>query len=446
MKMGKAKSTVALVRCSTYKREEVEIAVRTAIELLGGFDEIFAQRGDLPELTQESELVLKPNLLAKAAPEKAVTTHPEVFRAVGKILQEEGYTNLRYGDSPGNPMLNTERTAEGCGIKQMADELGIKAGDFEHGKSFEVPEGKAAKKFVLCNEIAKVVTDKDPAGGVINICKMKTHQLVRITGAIKNTFGCVYGVNKAATHASFKSPEYFARMLADLNNLVKPRLHIMDGIVAMDGNGPGSGDPFPMYAILASTDPVALDTTFCHLVYLDADLVPTNVAAADAGVGKMEDDDIEVVLGGVPMQANGAPILFDDMRVKYGERNFSVQRSREYRGGFRLLNLLNPVLQKTPVVIADKCIGCGICVETCPVEGKAISLEPRIAAAMSRTVNHTGTTSTFEETEGIPKEKVATYRYDKCIRCYCCQEMCPEKAISVKKSLIAKIIDRHWKI
>ena len=444
--MEKAKSTVALVRCSSYDREEVETAVKTAIELLGGFEEIFAQRGELPELTPESELVLKPNLLAKAIPEKAVTTHPEVFRAVGKVLQEEGYTNLRYGDSPGNPMLNTERTAEGCGIKQMADELGIKAGDFEHGKSIEFPKGKAAKKFMLCNEIAKVVTDKDPAGGVINICKMKTHQLVRITGAVKNTFGCVYGVNKAATHAGFRSPEHFARMLADLSGLVKPRLHIMDGIVAMDGNGPGSGDPFPMYAILASTDPVALDTTFCHLVYLDADLVPTNTAGADAGIGQMEDDEIEVVLGGVPMQANGAPILFDDMKVKYGERNFSVQRSRDYRGDFRLLNLLSPLLQKKPFVIEEKCIGCGVCVKTCPVEGKAISLEPRIAAAMAATANSAGVASTFEGTEGIPDNKVAMYRYDKCIRCYCCQEMCPEKAISVKKSLIAKIIDRRWKI
>lgn len=442
------KTKVALVKCNSYERNEVEQAVKKAVELLGGLDAILGERDGEPAIARDGKIVLKPNLLARAVPEKAVTTHPEVFRAVGRLLKDAGYDNITYGDSPGNPVISVSRTAEGCGIKQVADELEIRPGDFEHGLEIEFPEGRAAKHFVLCREIAEAVGagENEPAGGVINLCKMKTHQLERITGAVKNTFGCIYGVNKAASHAKFVSAEHFARMLADLNTLVRPRLHIMDGIIAMEGNGPGSGDPVPMNVILASTDPVALDVAFCHLICLDDDLVPTNRAVADAGVGTRTDDEIEVVLGNMPMQPDGAAILLDDMSVKYGNRNFSVQRGKEYRGSFRIVNLLGGLIEKKPVVVEDKCVGCGICVETCPVEGKAISLVPRIRATMSETLSNSQAGRALHDMIDSSGKKVAMYNYDKCIKCYCCQEMCPEKAISVKKSLLAKIIDRKWKM
>lgn len=445
---GNTKTKVALVKCNSYDRNEVEQAVAKAVDLLGGFDVILGERDGEPAIAQDGKIVLKPNLLARAVPEKAVTTHPEVFRAVGRLLKNAGYGNITYGDSPGNPMVSVSRTAEGCGIKQVADELGIVPGDFEHGVEIELPEGRAAKHFVLCREIAETVgaVKKGTTGGVINLCKMKTHQLERITGAVKNTFGCIHGVNKAASHAKFVSAEHFARMLADLNTLVRPRLHIMDGIVAMEGNGPGSGDPISMNVILASTDPVALDVAFCHLICLDDDLVPTNRAAADAGVGTRTDDEIEVVLGNMPMQPDGAAILLDDMSVKYGNRNFNVQRGKEYRGSFRIINLFGGLIEKKPVVIEEKCVGCGICVDTCPVEGKAISLVSRIRAALSDTLSNSEAGRALYDMRDSSEKKVAMYDYDKCIKCYCCQEMCPEKAISVKKSLLAKIIDRKWKI
>lgn len=438
------KSTVAVVKCISYNRGEVEEAVAKAIELLGGFEVIF-RAGDAPgEITARSKLVLKPNLLGRAAPDKAVTTHPEVFRAVGKALQTAGYNNLTYGDSPGNPMHSVERTAEGCGIKEVAEELGIPPGDFEKGRRVDFPEGRAAKNFILCNEIADIVERGE--GGVINICKMKTHQLERITGAVKNSYGCIQGINKAAFHAVFETPEHFARMLADLNRLVRPRLHIMDGIVAMEGNGPGSGDPKHMDVILASTDPVALDTVFCHLIHLDAEYVPTNKAAADAGLGFASDENIRVVLGNMPMRKDGDTIHLDDMANRYGDENFNVQRAGGYRGKFRIMRLVGKFVRKKPIVLENKCVGCGVCEEACPVEGKAIKLKPIITKIMGESSKGAGAARGLMQTEGVPVNRVAMYNYRKCIRCYCCQEVCPRKAISVKKSLLAKIIDRRWKM
>lgn len=396
---------VAAVRCDSYARKDVEKAVGKAIDLLGGIENIFSC-GDRP-LNKDSRIVLKPNLLSRSAPERACTTHPEVFRAVGRILKEAGYSNLSYGDSPGNPMIKVEKVADECGIKPAADELGIPLGDFEHGEYVPYSEGRAADGFVLCREIIK-------SDGIINICKMKTHQLERITGAVKNSFGCVYGINKGASHAKYATAEVFAKMIADLNLLVKPRLHIMDGVMAMEGNGPQSGTPKEMDVILASLDPVALDAVFCHFADLDPSLVPTNVCGMEQGVGIWKD---------LHILSEQGEMTLEEAVAEFGDRSFDVQRGREYRGMLKPVRFLAPFLEKKPVVEKEKCIGCGICVSACPVEDKAIHLK-----------------------EDAGRGKKAAYEYDKCIKCYCCQEMCPESAIIVKKSLFARIADRRWRI
>lgn len=390
--MGKSK--VALVVCKDYREQNVDQAIQEGMNMLGSI-------GDLFKL--EEKILIKPNLLAKASPEKAVTTHPAVFSAIGKYLKTHGYKNLYYGDSPGNPIGGVERVAAGCGIKEPAESLNILPADFSAGKEVRFEKGITEQNFIISNGILE-------CNAIVNVCKMKTHQLERITGAAKNMFGAVYGVNKGAFHAKYTDADSFARMIADLNNFIKPRLHIMDGIVAMEGNGPQSGTPIQMNLILMSEDPIALDSVFCHLIDLNPELVPTNQYGQEYGVGTMKSEEIEVL-------TTQGSITVEEAAERYGNKNYDVYRGTDKKTQIRLLQPIQPLLQKKPYIIKEKCVKCGICVDSCPLEKKALKIK-----------------------------RYTQYNYKLCIRCYCCQEMCPQKAIDVKVPFVAKLMDRNWKL
>ncbi len=378
----KERSTVAAVVCASYEEETVYQAVRRGIEALGGLEAM---------LSSEERVLVKPNLLKSADPDSAVTTHPAVLRAVLRLLEEYGCKNTRYGDSPGKDT--------GANV---ADRLGLSRGEALYGAHFTpmtqevlVPfeEGLTAKEFYFAREVCE--TD-----AIINVCKMKTHALMGITGAVKNPFGLICGYRKALAHVQYPNAPLFARMLADIHRCVKPRLHIMDGIVAMEGNGPGAGTPTPMNLLLFSTDPVAMDTVFCGLIGIDPQSVPTNVQGAAMGIGTCDGRRIDVLLAG----PDGVQIMgCADFCAAFGKPDFDIRRTKlhlEFKG----LQLLDQ-LARRPVIDPALCVRCGVCVEHCPVPGKALHFRSG-------------------------RDKPPVYDYKKCIRCYCCQELCPKKAIT----------------
>ena len=379
-------SIVALIPCGSYDEETVYEAVKSGLELLGGLEAF---------VKPEEKVLLKPNLLSKALPQKAITTHPAVFGAVARLLKEAGCGSVRYGDSPGNPATTPEAAADMSGIRAEAEKWGVEKADFNVGSLVHYPAGKTCRSFMLCKGVQE-------AEAVINLPKMKTHALERITGAMKNLYGCVWGANKAAGHVRFPDSYVFADMLADLNGCVAPRLHIMDGVIAMEGNGPTSGTPTPMNVILMSADPVALDSLFAALVHLDAAAVPTCLAGEKKGLGQYKGENILVKTpAGDLSPAEAAKI--------YGNPDFDVFRGVLKKSFLLKLVPLLPFLQERPVVDKSKCIACGLCEKACPVPSKAV---------------HSG------------NGKKAKYDYSRCIRCYCCQEMCPAKAIEVRRSIL----------
>lgn len=374
------KSQVVLLKCGEYDREKIYEELSWGIGQLGGVRQ-FVQ--------PEEKILLKPNLLRKAEADSAIVTHPVIVAALAGILKEAGCEQLSYGDSAGvGPM---EKIAETCGLAAEMEQLNIPMADFNESVLVHYPEGKMAKQF----HMAKAVVETE---ALINICKMKTHQLERMTGAVKNMYGCIQGLHKAKGHTKYSNAESFARMLVDLNRYVRPRLYIMDGIMAMEGNGPASGTPVHMGVILLSADPVALDSVCCSLMNLAPELVPTNVQGEKMGLGVWREEDIEVI-------TRDGRLNLSEVGERFGKPDYDVNRGKEIRRLWRQIRWISRHFQRKPYIVESRCIRCGICVEACPVEGKAIYLQ---------------------------KPSVPVYDYKKCIACFCCQEMCPKKAIQVK--------------
>lgn len=422
------KSKVIVLSCDSYEEERIYTLLKRGLKELGGVGAL---------INKEEKILLKPNLLKKTEVEKAVITHPVVVGAFARILREEGYENIVLADSCGHG--TTKQVIQGTGMDTYLEKYQIPAIDYTKGVHVENPDGVQAKEFILPKELLE-------ADCVISLSKMKTHALERITGAVKNSYGFIYGKNKAIGHTKYPSADSFARMLIDLNRYVKPRLYIMDGITAMEGNGPGSGDPTAMNVILMSTDPVALDSVFARLVYLKPEMVPTNYHGEKMGLGNCKEANIEVVvvkensqisverdIGNeeqknnkitvAKKQCENADISADEnqsdiniscniipMEVlieQYGNPHFNVDRTKVRSNIWTKLAKALNIFQKKPYIEPDKCVRCGICVNSCPVPGKAVD---------------------FRNGKNHPP----VYDYKKCIRCFCCQEMCPKKAIKVK--------------
>jgi uncharacterized protein (DUF362 family)/Pyruvate/2-oxoacid:ferredoxin oxidoreductase delta subunit len=377
------KSRVALVRCSSYDEQTVAAAVQKGMELLGGMDQ-FIHPGE--------KILLKPNVLMGDSPEKLVSPHPVVFKAVAQLALTVT-NNLSYGDSSGagKPIAQMRKP----GFAEVARSLNIPLADFENGREIHFKESPFTKHFTLANGVLD-------ADGLISIAKFKTHQLTRITGAVKNQFGCVPGLLKAEFHIKLPNPLDFAKMLVCLNLYIRPRLFISDGITAMEGNGPRGGKPRQMNVLLFSADPVALDATMCRMIHLNPEYVPTMQPGRDWGLGTYLAEEIELVGDSLESFVNPS---FDVVRAPV-----RPVTSSNVVPFFR--NLVSP----RPVIDLSLCNRCGTCVKHCPAQPKAVDW-------------HTG-----------DKSKSPSYKYERCIRCFCCQELCPELAISVKTPLIGRLL------
>ena len=376
------KSKVVLLPCGEYDEEKIYSLLKQGLDLLGGVEAL---------IPKDAKILLKPNLLKKAEVEKAVITHPVVVGAFARILRENGYEHIVLADSCGHG--TTQAVIRGTGMDTYLEKYHIPAIDYSEGVKTAYPQGIQAKEFILPKELL----DQDC---VISLSKMKTHALERITGAVKNSYGFVYGFHKAKGHTQYPSADSFARMLIDLNKCVAPKLYVMDGIVAMEGNGPGSGDPVPMNVMLMSTDPVALDSVFSCLIYLKPEMVPTNYHGEKMGLGTWKEEKITLM-------APDGEISMADAVKRYGNPDFNVDRTEVRKNIWTRMAGALKIFQKKPYIETDKCVRCGICVQSCPVPGKAVDFRKG-------------------------KDKPPVYDYRKCIRCFCCQEMCPKKAIKVK--------------
>ncbi len=347
---------VSVVKCESYDEAEVVAAVKQALK-----DADF-------RIPSGKKVLLKPNCLGAFAPDMAITTHPAVLAALIRLFREKD-CDVVIGESSGMAQkFSTERAFDECGITKIAHELNVKLMAFEKGRIKQI-ELKGYKI-----GIADGIQGYDL---IVNVAKLKTHELMKFTGAVKNIFGFVAGARKAYLHSVFHSEEEFAGLLVDLYERITPQLNIIDGVIGLEGNGPGTGGtPKKTGLILASKNAVALDIVASRTIGYDPMSVMTNKIAVER---KLVEDNITVV--------------GDNIKVEY-QKPKSV---RQLLPGF-LVKRLSKHHVFYPHILPAKCTKCGICAGVCPQ--KAIA---------NFVVNR-----------------------KKCIACYCCQEFCPDHAIDLK--------------
>jgi uncharacterized protein (DUF362 family)/Pyruvate/2-oxoacid:ferredoxin oxidoreductase delta subunit len=353
-------------------------AVAEAIELAGGFD------------CRGASVLVKPNLLNASSPDRAVTTNPELLRAFLRALKRGGATRLLVGDSPG--WQSQETVGLRTGAKDAALSEGAEWAEFAEGAEVENPEGRLVKRFNLAAALGEVDL-------LVSLPKLKTHQLMYYTGAIKNLFGLVPGIQKSAFHLRFPGRADFAAMLADLALAAKPDFALMDAVMAMEGPGPNSGRPKRLGLLLASRDALALDLTAAELIGYDPLAIP--YLAALLGRGAFVASPSEIELRGANFEA-ARPASFELVPL-LGETDFFKRFMPK-----GLHRLVRDLTVAHPRFDHKACVRCGGCVKICPAG--ALEIRPHPAGGRRVEID-----------------------LDSCIRCYCCHEVCPEDAISLAK-------------
>jgi len=407
---------VSVVPCKTYKPDTVRQAVTAVLAPLGGISR-FVRPG--------MQVLLKPNLLAAADLERAITTHPAVVQAVVELVQEAGGTAL-IGDSPGGPAKNGPLVYHRSGMAEIAECTGARLVPFD-GMVWKRLDGNDYL-------IARPVLEADL---VINLPKLKTHILTLYTGAVKNLFGTIPGTRKREVHCRAPGVREFSQALVDVLELVRPGLTLMDGVLGQEGNGPGMGGTPNQYGCLAgSTDPVALDAVIAQAMgYRPGEVLHL----AQASVREMGVSDLDAV-----------QVMGDRQALDFGA--VCLPKAHWY---FHIPLWMSAPLHRAirlrPRLVPSACIGCGRCIEVCPREaittpmGKGL---PTMGEGLPTMGEGLPTMGEGLPTmgEGLPTmgEGLLTepplFDLDRCIGCFCCAEVCPQGAIIPHRNLIARLV------
>ena len=361
-------TVVNLVHCENYGA--VPVAMARLMEGLGGMGR-FVKPGQ--------SVLIKPNLLSNHRPEEAVTTHPEVVRALIREVKAQG-AHPWVADSPAS-IADLKRVWEMTGIEAVCREENVPLVNLEKAGSQSFEEDG------IHFTIAKPVLEAD---AIISVPKVKTHVLTGVTGAVKNLYGTVPGRQKTMFHKMYPYPLDFARLLVAIHRHVRPVLSVADGVVGMEGNGPSAGSPVELGFLGASTDAMALDVVLCRTLGLE----PRNVAHLEA-----------VRKAGLGVQDWSLITMEGDIIGALAPREYSLPSTVpiQYVPHW-LVRVVQPLIWHRPLISAA-CVYCGKCVQACPAQ--ALSMEPG-------------------------KRPVLAAK--KCIECCCCHEVCPQHAIEMQSS------------
>jgi len=365
---------VSLARCKRYHTDTVREALLNLLAPWGGI-------GFLVKPGQN--VLLKPNLLAAARPEEAVTTHPVLISILAKLVQKAGGRVL-IGDSPGSDDAKT--VYKKTGMLAAAEETGSELIMFDRIYKKDYDRNRGKRGFELTEALNQVDV-------IINVAKLKTHPLTGLTAAVKNTYGCIAGKKKGRMHYEHPLPDDFSRVLLDVYLAVKPAFSIIDAVIALEGIGPRKGKPRNTGLLMASSNAVALDSVAAEITGFKPNQVTTLNAARERSLFGTNLSELQIV--GLTLEESRVS-NFDQGTSSAGKIGSLV--ARYPRAWFRGLRESR---RPYPLIDEKICNSCGVCADNCPAQIININ-------------------------EGIPD-----IDQDCCIRCYCCMEFCPQGAVEL---------------
>jgi uncharacterized protein (DUF362 family)/Pyruvate/2-oxoacid:ferredoxin oxidoreductase delta subunit len=377
-------SSVVIKRCENYDEDNLRNSFNYIWESLGGINK-YIKNG--------TRVVLKPNLVIRRKPEEAATTHPEFVRILSELIIAQG-GKVTIAESPGGPFSKPllKSVYSGTGMESASALSGAMLNYDTTSVKIDNKDGKILKK-------VEVISALIEADIIINLPKLKAHGQMMYTGAVKNLFGAVPGIQKFDYHNRMPSASEFADVIVDIFLSVKPTLTFMDAIVGMDGFGPTSGSPKQMGLILASEDAFALDAVALDIISVNPSDIPVMKAAMDRNL--CAENGLSTVIIGESIQS----VRIKDFRMPLLEQMKVIQI---FEKGF--MRFLVDKVKPSPYVIKRKCISCGDCERNCPAKTiKMINKKPYIDM-------------------------------EHCIRCFCCHELCLHKAINIKRPFFTKFI------
>jgi len=344
--------------------------------------EVIYSEAQGPALAGKTVLV-KPNILLDEHPNKAVTTHPVFVEAVIRFLQGRDAKKIYVGDSPGFHALSFKPRKSG--IYEVCEKTGAEWVYFGKGTtSLSLPSGKTP--------VTAIIKEVDY---FFSLPKLKTHELMGYTGAIKNSFGLIPHLHKAKQHAFHRNSRSMATFLVDLNESITPDFIFMDAIWAMEGAGPGNGDVFPLHLVLGSSNPLAIDVVATKIIGYNPLDIETNKEGLKRKKWLASID--EIVVSGSDVEQ----LVRNDYKI--------IKRASPWKMSLSIvlkrIPFLRDKLERKPVFSQKRCTGCKACINICPVQ--AIHIYPK-----------------------NPQKVILTRK--KCINCFCCHEVCQHNAIEIR--------------
>lgn len=376
-------TVVSIIKAESYDLKKIEQAI----------EKIFLNLDFDPGSFRGRKIAIKPNLLTSALPESGIITHPAIIQAVISIIKKNNGIPVLVESPAFHPL---ERVLKKTGIDVIIEREGVRVADTKRTMLIHNESGLKFKSFHVAEELGS-------CDMIINLPKLKTHGLTYYTGAVKNLFGTISGLEKSKWHFRANTKEEFVSFLLDLYGAftAKPDnriIHIIDGILGLEGEGPGAGGtPVKGNVLIGGTDAIAVDSVAVAVAGLNPARVLTCIEGdkRNYGVSGLE----RIIIKGESLQS------FNN--------KFREPEPKSKMTGWPMNSpfMKNLIVEK-PFPQKDKCTLCYQCKTICP------------AGAITKSLNNL----------------TPSFNYSRCIRCYCCMEICPENAIMLKKSLIGRFI------